>query len=141
MALAKQKIGHALSHAEHRNRAKRGLYHLFGRWSKIEKTFSESVQPITLPPPIEPSAVQQEALGLANAVVNELELKGATDLSNWAASITRLIKRGKSIEQIREVFSFLRKGLGDDSMRTFGTAKFEKYFEATEVAMKKKEAA
>jgi hypothetical protein len=135
MALAKKKIDHALGHALHRNKAKKGLYELFGRWPKIAKTFLES-QPITPPSPIEPSALEHDASRLARSVVNTLGLQGATDFSDWEGAATKLLDRGNSFEQILAVLGHVRKTLGDEEMRSFKPAVFEQNFEAIGTAMK-----
>jgi hypothetical protein len=38
--LAARMIGHALNHPAHRRRAKEGLYHIYGRWRKIQETYT-----------------------------------------------------------------------------------------------------
>jgi hypothetical protein len=42
--LAARKIGHALGDPRHRKKAMLGLYHVYGRWRKIEESFDASQQ-------------------------------------------------------------------------------------------------
>jgi hypothetical protein len=39
--LAARMIGHALHNPQHSRKAKKGLYHLYGRWRKVLKTYAE----------------------------------------------------------------------------------------------------
>jgi hypothetical protein len=129
--LAEKMIDHALGHAKHQNRAKKGLYELLVRWPKIEKTFSESVKPT-----IAGSTQSHDALRLAHSVVNTLGLHGPKDLSDWKATATKILSRGNSFEQILAVLRHVRKTLGDEGMRSLGAAQFEEHFEEIEAVMK-----
>lgn len=138
IVLATNLIDHALDNPTHSKKAKKSLYELFGRWSKVQQTYADANPPTTAPakrtsvgesPTSEETAPdhQTDPQKFAQGMVRFVGDATPEALPEWTAMFERLLQR-QTLETVQMVFR-LNLTMDPAGSRYRGWVEFERLFD------------